>query len=84
MDSTELKRVLETLAEHGVVVVSPHAPRAFSLASAAAQLDLSVGWVREHLKEFPGAFRLPGGGKNGGEWRIPARDLERFCRPSGT
>lgn len=78
MDVLELKKALAVLAEHGLQVVSPSAPRAFSLRTVATQLDVSVDWVREHLEEFPGRRRLPGGGKNGGEWRIPARDVERF------
>jgi hypothetical protein len=48
-----------------------HPVRVVSAAAAAEVLDVSVAWVRDHMEEFPGAVRLPGG-----LVRIPVRDLE--------
>ncbi len=62
----------------GAVVLLPGARRSFCIASVAAQLDVSKDWVKDHLHEFPNRYRLPGGGQNGGEWRIPAKDLDAF------
>ena len=44
------------------------------LRAAAARLDFSVDWVRDHLDEFPNAWRAPGG-----ELRIPMRDIEAMA-----
>ena len=56
-----------------------------SLAAAAKRLDLSPDWIRQHLVEFPNAWRLPAGeikrsagGRNVGELRIPVKDLVAF------
>jgi hypothetical protein len=45
-----------------------------SLAGVAENLSVSVRYVRDHMEEFPGAFRLPGG-----DIRIPARDVEALA-----
>lgn len=79
----ELRGALDVLQRAGVVVVVPGA-RVFSLASVAAQLDVSVGWVRDHLSEFEGWFRLPGGGRNGGEIRILEKDVAGFLSRRAT
>lgn len=49
--------------------------RHLSLGSAAARLDCSVDYLRDHLDEFPNAWRMPGG-----EIRIPVRDIEALAR----
>lgn len=52
--------------------------RSLSLAAVAARIDFSTKYVREHLSDFPNAWRA-----SGGEIRIPVRDvvaLERSRR----
>jgi hypothetical protein len=49
--------------------------RHLSLGAVAARLDCSVNYLRDHLDDFPGAWRMPGG-----EIRIPAKDVERLAR----
>ena len=75
--SDDTKSLLAELEQHGVKLVLPSA-RHLSLAGAAAKLDVSVDWVRGHVQEFTGAWRLPGGGRNGGEWRIPERAIDAW------
>lgn len=48
--------------------------RHLGLRAAAERLDFSVDWVRDHLDEFPNAWRAPGG-----ELRIPVRDVEALA-----
>lgn len=74
----ELKRAIGVLADAGAVFVVPGMPSAMSVGSVAVAIELKPDWVRGHLDEFPNWFRLPGGGQNGGEIRIPLRDLEKF------
>ena len=44
--------------------------RGLSMGSVGLLLDCSARYVREHLADFPNAFRLPGG-----DIRIPMRDV---------
>jgi hypothetical protein len=77
----ELIDAIQSLRAAGAVVMLPEPERrALSLREAARALSVSVDWFRDHLDEFPHAYRLPGGGRNGGELRIPARDLQAFER----
>ena len=74
-----MSEAIQVLRQAGAVIHMPGPPRrAFSLGEAGEQLGVSARWMREHLAEFPHAYRLPGGGANGGELRIPERDLEAF------
>jgi predicted DNA-binding transcriptional regulator AlpA len=66
---------IETLKAAGAVFVLPDQSRHFSLRSAAEKLDCSVKYLREHLAEFPNAWRL-----SGGELRIPASDIEAWIK----
>lgn len=78
-----LEEITRTFRQAGVVVcLSTEAGRHHSLSEAADRLGVSVRWVREHLEEFPNAWRLPAGARatdlgarNVGELRIPAGDL---------
>ena len=77
----ELDAAVQVLAQAGAVFSLPQGCGSLSLQNAARWLDLKPTWVREHLAEFPGWYRLPAGAANGrnvGEIRIPVRDLERF------
>lgn len=74
----DLKKVLAALSREGVMVVSPGAARCLSVGTVAQLLDVSKDWVRDHVNEFPGWFRLPGGGQNGGEIRIPEKAVNAF------
>lgn len=68
--------ILKALAEAGVQVLLP-AQQHLCLTAAAAALDCSPKWVREHLHLFPNAWRMEGGS---GELRIPSRDIEAYAR----
>jgi hypothetical protein len=65
---------IRTLSEAGAVFSVP-ADRHLSPTEAAKVLDCSVWYVRKHLDEFPGAWRMPGG-----DIRIPSRDVEALAK----
>jgi hypothetical protein len=81
-----IDQAVATLRAAGVrVELTAPARRHYSLAEAAELLGVSVAWVRAHLNLFPGAWRLPAGsaatpsgGRNVGELRIPAADLDEL------
>ena len=73
----DLNEFLKHMASHGIQVMLP-ASKHLSLGEAAKVLDVSATWVREHLSEFPNAWRLPGAGRCG-EWRIPSRDIDALA-----
>lgn len=75
---SDLQTAVEVLSRAGAVVLLPDTRRAFSVESVATLIDLKVGWVKCHLDEFPNWWRLPGGGQNGGEIRIPSKDVDAF------
>jgi hypothetical protein len=57
-----------------------------TVREAAAVLSTGVDWVRDHLPEFPNAWRLPAGAaqtatgaRNVGEIRIPRPDIEALA-----
>ena len=62
------------LRDAGAVFSLPVASH-LSVSEAAARLDFSVRWIKEHIAEFPNAWRAPGG-----ELRIPARDIEALAK----
>jgi hypothetical protein len=68
-----LPEAISTLQAAGAVFVLPEQVRHYSLGSAAEKLDCSVKYLREHLDEFPSAWRM-----SGGEIRIPAADIEAW------
>lgn len=75
----DLAQAIQLLTSHGAVFCEPRVVRgAYCIAQVAQELSVARGWVRDHLEEFPNRFRLPGGGQNGGEWRIPIRDVDAF------
>lgn len=81
IEAQDVVSAIEVLTRAGAFFALPQGCGALSLMSAARWLDLKPSWVRAHLVEFPGWYRLPAGGSNGrncGEIRIPVRDLERF------
>jgi excisionase family DNA binding protein len=66
---------ITVLRAAGWALVQPPAPfRAVSVAEAAERLGCSQDWVRAHLAEFRGAFRL------GTAIRIPEEDIPRVAR----
>jgi hypothetical protein len=69
MNDDALKTVKEMLR-------SLDSGRHLSLREAALKLDCSVDYLRRHLIEFPGSWKMPGGG----EIRIPVRDLEAMIK----
>lgn len=81
--SDELANALRLLTQLGAVVTLPASVGSVAIRTAAARLDVSADWIRDHLEEFPNWWRLPAGSANGqnvGEIRIPIRDLEAFER----
>jgi hypothetical protein len=89
----DLAKAIRVLTAAGAQIVLP-SQRHFSLGNAAQMLDCSKGWIREHLGEFPNAWRMPGGELRvpeqdvadakrrvqAGELRIPGRDLEELAK----
>jgi hypothetical protein len=82
--AVSLADVLTVLRRAGgrVFCVLPGADDSLPLTEAAARLGVGKDWMREHIAEFPGAWRLPagsrkvaGGSCNVGQLRIPIRDL---------
>lgn len=74
----ELTDAIHALAKAGVALALPQ-PRHLSLAQAAEVLDVKPTWVREHLAEFPNAWRLPAAGQSG-ELRIPISDVQALAK----
>lgn len=79
---SDVAAAIEVLAKAGIQVVMPESVGAVGVATAAARLDVSKDWIRTHLDEFPGWYRLPAGssglGQPAGGVRIPIRDLDLF------
>lgn len=77
-----LAEAIQVLAKAGAVFVLADDRDSLSLERAGQRLDLSDDWLREHLDEFPNAWRLPANGgratRNVGQLRIPVRDIEAF------
>jgi hypothetical protein len=71
----ELDEAIQLLTKAGAVFALPDNNAHYSLSTAAAKLDCSVNWLREHKHEFPGLWRMPGG-----ELRIPEQDVESAKR----
>jgi len=65
---------LRVLRDAGAVLVVP-GQRHLSLGEAARLLDCSTKYLREHLVDFPNAWRMPGG-----EIRIPAGDIDGLAK----
>ena len=74
-DADRLREALRVLQDAGAVFYLPPASNHLCLAAVAARLDCSVSWVRQHLQDFPNAWRMPGG-----ELRIPSRDVEELAK----
>lgn len=70
----DVAAAVRLLTQAGAVFSLPPAQH-LSVGEAAARLDFSARWVKEHLDEFPHAWRAPGG-----ELRIPARDIEAMAK----
>lgn len=68
-----LEDAIATLRSKGVVFSLPPTEH-LAISTVAKRLDCSKDWVRDHLKDFPHRWRMPGG-----EWRIPASDVEALA-----
>lgn len=69
-----VEQAIKTLQEAGAVFSVSVGEGHLSLGEASRRLDCSTRWIREHLSEFPNAWRMPGG-----ELRIPAKDVESLA-----
>jgi len=75
----EVSDAIKVLTAAGAVFsLPPVSRRSLSMSEMRVRLGFSPDWVVKNLKEFPNAWRAPGGGRNGGELRIPERDVEAF------
>ena len=70
-----VEQAIQVLIAAGAVFTVPGGKH-LCLKAVANRLDCSVPYVREHLTEFPNAWRLPGGG----DIRIPERDVENLAK----
>ncbi len=57
--SDELATALRVLTQLGAVVTLPASVGSVAIRTAAARLDVSADWIRDHLEEFPNWWRLP-------------------------
>lgn len=74
-----LDKAIEALTAAGAVFILKTADGSLSVDAASKRLDVGKNWIRDHLEEFPNAWRLPArsaGERNVGELRIPVRDIE--------
>lgn len=69
-----VREAIRVLTEAGAVFSVP-AAKHLSLAAVGTKLDCSARYVREHLAEFPNAWRMPGG-----ELRVPEGDVEELAK----
>lgn len=75
----ELVNAIEILKKAGAVFCLPPAPgRSLTVAQLEERIQFGRTWIMDNLREFPNAWRAPGGGRNGGELRIPERDVVAF------
>jgi hypothetical protein len=77
----DIQEAVKVLIQAGAVFSFPPemlGGRSLTVEQAAERLGFSRTWVVAHLTEFPGVWRAPGGGRNGGELRIPVRDVMAF------
>lgn len=78
---------VQVLTQAGARFSLPEDSGSKSVSTAAQFLDVRPEWIKQHLDEFPGWYRLPaaavtlaGRTTPVGEIRIPARDLVEFER----
>lgn len=75
----DIADAIKVLRDAGAVFLLPAgSKRSLSLEQVRERIGFSSDWVVQNLGEFPNAWRAPGGGRNGGEYRIPERDIEAF------
>lgn len=74
----ELDEAIKTITAAGGVFTAPPESH-LSLKAAAKRMDCAPKWIREHLGEFPNAWRMPSAG-GGGEIRIPERDVDALAK----
>jgi len=75
---SEIERAIAVLSAAGAFFkVEVKCGRSLTLEQVEERIGLGRLWITRHLNEFPGAWRVPGGG-NGGRLRIPERDVEAF------
>lgn len=75
-----IEQALTALAARGFFFEAVDSRRSLTLQAVAERIGFSRAWVADHLAEFPNAWRAPGGGMNGGELRVPERDVLAFER----
>ena len=77
----DIFEAIDVMTKAGAVVLGPFRITSVSLEVAGASLGFSADWVRDHIDEFPNAWRAPGGRRtNGGELRVPLEDLSAFVK----
>lgn len=75
----EIERAIAVLTAAGAFFnIQVKAGRSLTLEQVEERIGLGRLWITRHLAEFPGAWRVPANGANGGRLRIPERDVEAF------
>ena len=69
-----VQEAIKVLMTAGAVFSMPTGKH-LCLKSVGAKLNCSAKYVREHLDEFPNAWRMPGG-----EIRVPESDVEALAK----
>lgn len=76
---SEIERAIQVLTSAGAFFnIQVKAGRSLTLEQVEERIGLGRLWITRHLAEFPGAWRVPANGANGGRLRIPERDVEAF------
>ena len=70
----EVAQAVETLRAIGCVFSIPSSVRFYSVTETASALRANPKFIKEHLDEFPGSMRLPGG-----QIRIPFNAIKDFA-----
>lgn len=71
-----LEDAIAVFRAHGLTLTVTHAPlRHVAAGTAATLLDFKPKYIKAHIRDFPHAWRAPGG-----EIRIPLSDIEHLAQ----
>jgi hypothetical protein len=74
-------QAIKVLKDAGAVFcLPPESKRSLTLDEVEERLRFGRTWIIKNLAEFPGVWRAKGGGRNGGELRIPERDVDAYVK----
>jgi hypothetical protein len=75
----EVTHAVDILRAAGFNILLKAGIQVSTVVETAKALSVHPKWIKSHLKEFPGAVRLPGG-----ELRIPVDDIRTFLKRKRT